>query len=198
GGPARRARRDAHRGLAGAPALGRGDGARRGGPGARLTHLAARPPWLSPSLPADETSGLASAMLDTNTLSALLAKGRAAGADFAEVYAERTRRRVLRVVNGDVEEATSVVQRGAGVRLFFGHDVLYGYTNDLSDAGLTEVLDSLVAVKGDGVGRPDAGGRGGLDLRRASRGTDLPGPRVPPSAHDKLWRLERLREADAG
>jgi len=137
-------------------------------------------------------------MLDTNTLSALLAKGRAAGADFAEVYAERTRRRVLRVVNGDVEEATSVVQRGAGVRLFFGHDVLYGYTNDLSDAGLTEVLDSLVAVKGDGVGRPDAGGRGGLDLRRASRGTDLPGPRVPPSAHDKLWRLERLREADAG
>ncbi len=137
-------------------------------------------------------------MLDTNTLSVLLARGRSAGADFAEVYAERTRRRVLRAVNGDVEEATSVVQRGAGIRLFFGQDVLYGYTNDLSDEGLTEVLDSLIAVRSNGAGRPDAGGRGGLDLRRESIGPDLPGPRVRPDARDKRWRLERLREADAG
>jgi len=137
-------------------------------------------------------------MLDTNTLSALLARGKAAGADFAEVYAERTRQRSLRVVDGEVQEATSVVQLGAGIRLFFGHDVLYGYTNDVSDEGLTEVLDSLIAVKGDGVGRPDASGRGGLDLRRAGAGVPLPGPRVRADAHDKLWRLERLREADAG
>jgi len=137
-------------------------------------------------------------MLDTNTLSALLARGKAAGADFAEVYAERTRQRSLRVVDGEVQEATSVVQLGAGIRLFFGHDVLYGYTNDVSDEGLTEVLDSLIAVKGDGVGRPDASGRGGLDLRRTDAGVALPGPRVRADAHDKLWRLERLREADAG
>jgi TldD protein len=137
-------------------------------------------------------------MLDTNTLSALLARARSAGADFAEVYAERARRRVLRVVNGDVEEATSVVQLGAAVRLFFGEDVLYGYTNDMSDDGLGEVLDSLVALKGGTQGRPDASGRGGLDLRRAGAGTDLPGPRVHPDTRDKLWRLERMREADAG
>jgi len=137
-------------------------------------------------------------MVDTHSVSALLARGKAAGADFAEVYAERWRRRVLRVVDGAVEEATSVVQLGAGIRLFFGHDVLYGYTNDLSDAGLTEVLDSLVAVRDDGVGRPDAGGRGGLDLRRSDAFVPLPGPRVPPDARDKRWRLERLREADAG
>src|SRR5690606_7514938 len=123
---------------------------------------------------------------------------KAAGADFAEFYAERTRQRSLRVVDGEVQEATSVVQLGAGIRLFFGHDVLYGYTNDVSDEGLTEVLDSLIAVKGDGVGRPDASGRGGLDLRRAGAGVPLPGPRVRADAHDKLWRLERLREADAG
>ncbi len=137
-------------------------------------------------------------MLRTETLGALLARGKAAGADFAEVYAERWRRRVLRVVNGQVEEATSVVQRGAGVRLFFGHDVMYGYTNDLTDAGLAEVLESLVAVRGSDAGRPDSGGRGGLDLRRDDRGVELPGPRVPAEAHDKLWRLERLREVDAG
>ena len=138
-------------------------------------------------------------MLSTDTLSAIIARGRSAGADFAEVYAERWRKRGIRAVNGQVEDATSVVQRGAGIRLFFGHDVLYGFTNDLTDAGLREVLDSLVAVRGSGGnGRPDAAGKGGLDLRRLDTGPDLPGPKVAPDAHDKRWRLERLREADAG
>src|SRR5690606_4694127 len=185
GRAARGTGRHAHRRLARAAAVGRGVG----GSGSGLVDSIVQRRW---------SGGLASVMLDTNTLSALLARGKAAGADFAEVYAERTRQRSLRVVDGEVQEATSVVQLGAGIRLFFGHDVLYGYTNDLSDAGLTEVLDSLVAVRDDGVGRPDAGGRGGLDLRRSDAFVPLPGPRVPPDARDKRWRLERLREADAG
>src|SRR5690606_962746 len=51
---------------------------------------------------------------------------------------------------------------------------------------------------GDDVGRPDAAGRGGIDLRKLDAGPDVHAPTVPFEAHDKRWRLERLRELDAG
>ena len=142
-------------------------------------------------------------MLSTDTYSALLTQGRRAGADFAEVYVERWRRRGLRTINGAVEEATSSIQLGAGVRLFFGEDVVYGYTNDLSEEALKELVVSLAAMKvaGSGArdtGRPDADGRGGLDLRKLAAGPDIHAAATLFSAHDKRWRLDRLREADAG
>lgn len=164
-------------------------------------------------------------MLDHDVYSALLSQGKRAGADFAEVYVERWRRRGLRTINGAVEEATSSIQLGAGIRLFYGEDVVYGYTNDLSESALTELLDSLTTLKsaGDGPrvagssggsggngapgngspgngspGRPDQEGRGGLDLRRLDAGPDIHAPAVPFESHDKRWRLERLRAADAG
>src|SRR5690625_7374327 len=111
-------------------------------------------------------------MLNTDSFSALLAQGRQAGADFAEIYVERWRRRALRTINGRVEEATSGIQLGAGVRLFFGEDVIYGYTNDLTDAALGELVASLASLRAngaDGLGRPDAGGAGGIDLRQPNR-----------------------------
>ena len=55
-------------------------------------------------------------MLSTSSFAALLTQGQSAGADFAEVYVERWRRRALRTINGRVEEATSGIQLGAGVR----------------------------------------------------------------------------------
>ncbi len=137
-------------------------------------------------------------MLSTSSFSTLLTQGQSAGADFAEVYVERWRRRALRTINGRVEEATSGIQLGAGVRLFFGEDVIYGYTNDLSDAALGELVTSLASLRGATAGRPDAAGRGGIDLRKVSAGPDIHAPEVPFEAHDKLWRLERLRELDAG
>ena len=150
-------------------------------------------------------------MLNHDTYSTLLTQGKLAGADFAEVYVERWRRRGLRTINGAVEEATSGIQVGAGVRLFFGEDVVYGYTNDLSEAALAELVGSLATMKLAGVsagneanpgaggnGQLDASGRGGLDLRKLDTGPDIHAAEVPFTAQDKRWRLERLREADAG
>lgn len=136
-------------------------------------------------------------MLKEDLYAALLSQGRSAGADFAEVYVERWRRRQLRTIDGNVEEASSGIELGAGVRLFFGTDVVYGYTNDLSEAALTDLVASLGAVRGD-AGQPDASGRGGLDLRKVNVGPDPHAPKVPFSTHGKPWRLERLRELDAG
>jgi len=135
-------------------------------------------------------------MLNHDTFTAVLDKGRNAGADFAEVYVERWRRRTMRAINGSVAEANSGIQQGAGVRLFFGHDVVYGYTNDLSDEALGELVTNLAAFKG-AEGRPDASGRGGIDLRTVNAGPDIHAPEKAFGTRDKLWRLERLREADA-
>ncbi|HHO57798.1 MAG TPA: TldD/PmbA family protein, partial [Oceanithermus profundus] len=70
-------------------------------------------------------------MLNESTAERLIAHALARGADFAEVYAERTKSRNLRLLDLEVQEATSGIERGAGIRLFFGTQVVYAYTNDL-------------------------------------------------------------------
>jgi len=118
------------------------------------------------------------------------------GATFAEIYVERWRRRALRVLDGSVKEATSGLEFGAGIRLFFGEDVAYAYTNDLTARSLFEATDTLLRARG-GAGRVDDRGRGGLDFRRqAAAGRHTPA--VAFEAHPKRYRLDRLREADAG
>jgi len=138
-------------------------------------------------------------MISPSTADTVLQAARRGGADFAELYVERWRRRTLRTIDAEVEDAVSAIEQGAGVRLFFGTDVVYAYTNALDDASLGELVATLVRLRGSGdaAGRVDERGAGGLDLRRASaRG--LHAPQVPFEAHDKAWRLERLRELDAG
>lgn len=135
-------------------------------------------------------------MLPDTLVSDVIARAVRSGASFAELYVERWKRRSLRVLNRDVKEATSGLEYGAGVRLFYGTEVAYAYTNDLTPEGLIEVTDNLVRVKGQ-AGKVDARGRGGLDFRKAaSRG--IHDPRVPFEEHPKQYRVERLREADAG
>jgi len=135
-------------------------------------------------------------MLPDALVSDVIARAIRGGASFAELYVERWTRRQLRVLDGEVKEATSGLERGAGVRLFYGTEVVYAYTNDLTPEGLLEVTDTLVRVKGQ-AGQVDGRGRGGLDFRKAAaRG--LHAPEVPFEAHPKRYRLERLREADAG
>ncbi|MCH1927511.1 hypothetical protein L6232_22190, partial [Shewanella sp. C31] len=82
------------------------------------------------------------------------------------------------------------------MRLFFGPEVVYAYTNDLTHEGLLEALETLLRAKGD-LGRVDAQGAGGLDFRKALP-QGLHAPRVAYGEKDKRYRLERLLEAEAG
>jgi TldD protein len=135
-------------------------------------------------------------MLNEALVFDVLSLARARGADFAELYVERWQRRSLRVLKGDVKEATSGLEYGAGLRLFYGTDVVYAYTNDLTESGLLDVAEDLTRLRGE-AGQVDSRGRGGLDFRRqAPRG--LHAPAVPFDEHPKSYRLERLQEADAG
>jgi TldD protein len=135
-------------------------------------------------------------MLETGLVEKVLGAGRSGGADFAELYVERWRRRTLRLVNREVKEAKSGLELGAGLRLFYGTEVVYAYTNDLSEAALLELAETLSSLKTD-AGTVDTQGQGGLDFRRsAARG--LHAPQIPFEAQSKRYRLERLLEADAG
>ncbi|MGH2360797.1 MAG: TldD/PmbA family protein [bacterium] len=135
-------------------------------------------------------------MLAEAIVSDVLSLARAGGASFAEVYAERWKSRTLRVLNNEAKEANSGLSYGAGVRLFFGEEIVYAYTNDLTGDGLRDVTTNLVRLKGRS-GRVDARGRGGLDFRRAvARG--LHGAQVFFDAQPKSYRLTLLKDADAG
>lgn len=135
-------------------------------------------------------------MLSAAVVADVLAAARRGGAQFAELYAERFKRRHLRTLNGEVREATSGLEYGAGLRLFDGPDVLYAYTNDLTPRGLVEFAEVLTRLKGHG-GRVDGEGCGGLDFRKGTA-QGLHGPEVSFEAAPKRFRLEQLREADAG
>lgn len=135
-------------------------------------------------------------MLAESLVADVIARALRGGASFAELYVERWKRRALRVLNGEVKEATSGLEYGAGIRLFYGTEVAYAYTNDLTVEGLLEATDTLVRARGQ-AGQVDRRGRGGLDFRQvAARG--LHQPRVRFDEQPKRYRLERLREADAG
>jgi len=134
-------------------------------------------------------------MLDEHLVRDVIAQARTAGADLAELYAERWRRRSVRVLNGETKEATSGLEYGAGVRLFYGTEIAYGYTNDLTRDGLHDLTATLTAARGQ-IGQVDVKGRGGVDFRKAAaRG--LHDPEIRFEAQPKRYRLERL-SAGAG
>ncbi len=120
------------------------------------------------------------------------------GADFSELYIERWQRRSMKTINKEVKEANSSIELGAALRLFYGTEVVYAYTNDLSEEALTELAETLAKLKAS-QGQPDASGKGGLDFRTFTKQshTNLHAPTKPFNSQDKRYRLERLLEIDA-
>ncbi|MBW6455852.1 MAG: hypothetical protein K0A98_08180 [Trueperaceae bacterium] len=157
---------------------------------------------------------LASGMFQTASAESVLAAARRGGADFAEVDVERWRRRTLRTIDGDVEEAASASEQGVGLRLFFGTGVVYACTNDLGDAAVGELPRRSCASGGEGnpAGANALHGRRHRRRRRPvpdgpRRSRAVGRPRVvdrfPPAAigeraaHQALGNL-RARPAPAG
>ncbi len=65
------------------------------------------------------------------------------GADFAEVFLEDRYQSVISYLDGKVKDAISGKDWGAGVRVFYGHNAIYAYTNDLSRAGLLSTAETV-------------------------------------------------------
>ncbi len=112
-------------------------------------------------------------LLDDALLRDVLATGLARGADFAEVYAESRRGRLLRLEDGRVEQLSSGRDLGAGVRVISGDRIGYAYTNVLSRDALQEAA-RVAAGAVQGTAEKTV-----ADLTSLSRRADHP-VRVPP------------------
>ena len=64
----------------------------------------------------------------------------ALGADFAELFVERKRRSQLSLLSSQIENISGGLDFGIGVRLCYGHKVLYGYTNLASRDELLRIV----------------------------------------------------------
>ena len=91
-------------------------------------------------------------MLKQTAVENILTAALESGADFAELYAEKTNRSSIAMVNGKIETALGGLEYGAGVRLFFGNQAIYGFTNDLSEENLIRIArEGAAALKGDRI-----------------------------------------------
>lgn len=75
------------------------------------------------------------------------------GADFADIFVEDTYSSQLSILNSRPEQAIVGQLYGAGVRLFFGHEVVYVTTNDLSEAGLVKAALKAAQSRGTGAAK---------------------------------------------
>ena len=73
----------------------------------------------------------------------IIQKGLLTGADYAEIFIEDKTTYSINVENGKVETSAINTTYGAGVRLLNKYQSVYGYTNEVNEKSLTELIVSL-------------------------------------------------------
>ncbi|HZD80059.1 MAG TPA: TldD/PmbA family protein [Actinomycetota bacterium] len=128
-------------------------------------------------------------MLDRELVHEVLQVARSRGGAFAEVYVEERSSIQIRLDDGKIEELTSGLDRGAGVRVAHGASYGYAFSNRLDRGALLEAAAAAAAsVRQDGAGDV-------VDLRRAEPPVvhTVERPASAVGAKDKVaW----LREVD--
>lgn len=84
------------------------------------------------------------------------------GGDFAEVFAEHTRRNQLAMTGGNMSEALAGVESGVGIRIFSGDQCAYFYTEDEREENLFRLLKKT----GKQGNQSDRTGRSCLQIRK--------------------------------
>ena len=84
-------------------------------------------------------------MLDKKVIQKLLEEALETGADFAELFFEDTNQEVIRITSKDVSNISFNNVHGVGVRLIKDNDVVYGYSNQVSEDKVRELVVSLKA-----------------------------------------------------
>ena len=74
--------------------------------------------------------------LSQQQIERLLGLAMARGADFAEVYGERTERTAASLEDGKIKSASFGIDQGVGIRVISGAKVGYAYSDDLDDGAL--------------------------------------------------------------
>lgn len=84
-------------------------------------------------------------LLDATTAYDVIDHALALGADFAELFIERKRRSHISLLSQQIDHISGGLDFGIGVRLFYGHKVLYGYTNSAQREELLRIVSLLTA-----------------------------------------------------
>ncbi|MBE6647099.1 MAG: TldD/PmbA family protein [Ruminococcaceae bacterium] len=88
-------------------------------------------------------------MISRLILEDVLAVAMSTGADFAEVYAERTRNNGIRFLNGKIDTANDGVTSGVGIRAFIGTRTVYATTTDITRSGLIRCARAVADALGE-------------------------------------------------
>ena len=130
-------------------------------------------------------------MLPTESIRRVLDAALTNGGDLAEIYLENTERLSLTLDEGRLEEATQGNDIGGGVRVFYGNNAAYAYTDDLSQESLTEAATAAAAAA-----RGANGTRVTADLTKSTSRVDsrIERPFEQMSTREKA---EVLRQMDA-
>ena len=133
-------------------------------------------------------------MLDRDLVADVLTAARRKGGDFAEVFVEERSSTSIRLDDGKVEELTTGLDRGAGVRVAEGTSYGYAYSNKLDRVALLEAaVAASAALRGDAAGPiVDLTDRFGPGTNRASRAADS------VAAADKVAWLREVDEVARG
>lgn len=67
------------------------------------------------------------------------------GADFCELFVEKTKFQSINILDSKVESINSGIDSGIGIRIFYGTKVLYGFTNSFQEKDLINTVKKLVA-----------------------------------------------------
>jgi TldD protein len=133
----------------------------------------------------------ASSLVAHDVLERVLARGRATGAAFAEVYVEDKRSTSAGLDDGKVEQVTSGRDRGAGIRVVAGDTTGFAHTSDLTERGLLAAADAAAA----------AAARGGGGVVQVALGAVRRHPvntvRLMPDEVGKARKVDLLRRVDA-
>ena len=86
-------------------------------------------------------------MIDPNLISKTLDTLLGGGADFADIYVERKRAQGFEWRESKIKAVTSTISFGAGLRLVYGQEVIYVYTNDLSPEALLAFAKDASQIK---------------------------------------------------
>ena len=101
-------------------------------------------------------------MLSSQIAQSVLDHGISLGADFSEVFVEKSHRNTVNTLSSQVQSVESGIDFGIGLRLVFGTKVLYGYTNSTEPEELKRILSDLAAKD---IRDPVASGRA-FDYRK--------------------------------
>lgn len=127
-------------------------------------------------------------MISREICERVLARAASTGADYAELFAERTVKQSIDMISDKVDSINDAIIAGVGIRVFKGLRSVAASTVDTSEAGLMRCADRVASALGEGKAEIE------IVLRERKFGDIHPVEIVPSSATNKE-KIDILKEA---